>query len=393
MIPPLLQSFGGAGSRPAFALGFADLGAGVVDTSTQAVAATPTFTRATTAWTKLSSGLWASVASGSPRSFYSGFNTAAGTYLGFLSETARTNLCLQARDLSNASWTKVNTTGAKDQIGIDGVSNSASSLTCTTNGGTCLQVITEAATDSTLSMFIKRISGNGTITIQQGASTSDITAQLNSLTYTQVSLDATVLNPAIGIVMGTSGDVIAVDMCQFENAAFPSTPIPTTTIAVARNADVLTYPTTGWFNSATGTLFATFKKNSETVDTTGGILFEINDSSLNNRIYLFAASVAGTPKTQLDVWDGGVEQAPINTNYTAANANNKSAGTYTANDFAACVNGGTVGTDTSGTTGTGINIARLGSGGSGGLQLNGAILGARYFSSRLANAQLQAMTA
>ena len=46
-----------------FELLFADLGAGVVSTVEAINATTPTFTRATVAWTKLSTGLWAEVAS------------------------------------------------------------------------------------------------------------------------------------------------------------------------------------------------------------------------------------------------------------------------------------------------------------------------------------------
>lgn len=254
------SSVGGLGgllNSAEFIAAFRDLGNGAVDLALDRGTGPATFTRATAGAAKLSTGLWKlDVASGTARSFYLGMNTAVGAYGGYLAEGARTNLCLQSRDLSNASWTKINTTGAKDQIGIDGVANSASSLTATLGGGTCLQTITEAATDSTFSMFIKRITGTGTITIQQGASTSEISAQVNSTTYTQVSLDATVLNPAIGITLGTNGDKIAVDCVQFENGAFASTPIPTTTVAVTRNADVLTYPLSG--ADAAGTAYGEF---------------------------------------------------------------------------------------------------------------------------------------
>lgn len=256
------SSVGGLGgllNSAEFIAAFRDLGNGAVDLALDRGTGPATFTRATAASTKLSTGLWKlDVASGTARSFYFGMNTAVGAYGGYLAEGARTNLCLQSRDLSNASWTKVNTTGAKDQTGIDGVANSASSLTATLGGGTCLQTITEAPTDSTLSLFIKRITGTGTITIQQGASTSEISAQVNSTTYTQVSLDATVLNPSIGITLGTNGDKIAVDCVQFENGAFASTPIPTTTVAVTRNADVLTYPTSGNVSGTIGAAYAEF---------------------------------------------------------------------------------------------------------------------------------------
>lgn len=216
-----------------------------------------TFVRATTAWTKLASGLWTSVPSGSPRSCYLGASTAVGAYGGYLSESGDTNQCLQGRDLSNVVWIKTNTTAALDQTGIDGVGNSASSLTATLGGGTCLQTITEAATVSALSLFIKRLLGSGTVIIQQGATTLDVTALINGTTYTRVELDATVLNPTIGIVLGTNGDKIAVDMVQFENTGgVASSPIPTTTVAVTRNSDKLTYPFAGNASATNGTSYA-----------------------------------------------------------------------------------------------------------------------------------------
>ena len=233
------------GVPPNFWAAFNDAGAGAVSLALTAGTGSATFTRATTAWTKLSTGLWAQVGTGVARSCYLGANTAVGAYGGYLAEAAATNLCLQSRDLST-TWTALNATLLKDQIGIDGVTNSASSMTATLANGSALQTITEAATASALSMFIKRVTGVGTVTIQQGASTSEISGSLNSSTYTRVELDATVLNPAIGIVLGTNGDKIAVDMVQFENTALKATsPIPTTTVAVTRNADILTYPTSG----------------------------------------------------------------------------------------------------------------------------------------------------
>ncbi|HEX5074251.1 MAG TPA: hypothetical protein VFW03_13635, partial [Gemmatimonadaceae bacterium] len=44
---------------------------------------------------------------------------------------------------------------------------------------------------------------------------------------------------------------------QLEAASFASTYIPTTTASVTRNADVLTYATTGWLNASAGTLVVT----------------------------------------------------------------------------------------------------------------------------------------
>jgi hypothetical protein len=114
----------GASNQPAvlsLSIPFADAGAGIVDTTLIKGTGSATFTRATTAYTRLSSGLWAQVASGQPRSFYD----SDGTYLGYLAEGARTNLCLQSNDFTNAAWTKTTMTTAFTATGPEGTANSA----------------------------------------------------------------------------------------------------------------------------------------------------------------------------------------------------------------------------------------------------------------------------
>ena len=69
----------------------------------------------------------------------------------------------------------------------------------------------------------------------------------------------------------------------------------------------------------------------------------------------------------------------------------KFAGAYATDNFAAVINGGTVGTDTSGTV---PSVDRLSIGGLNGFsQIAGHIRSIRYYPTRLTNAQLQALTA
>lgn len=376
----------GGGSQPSFVLGLADLGAGAVDTSSQGVSVTPTFTRATTAWTKLSTGLWASVASGTARSTYLGADTTVGAYGGYFAEGARTNLCLQARDLSDAAWTKVNTTAAKDQAGIDGVTNSASSLTCTVGGGTCLQTIVEAATTSGLSMFIKRITGTGTVTIQQGASTSDVTASINSTTYTRVELNASVLNPAIGITLGTGSDKIAVDMVQFENGAFSSSPITTTGGSVTRNADVLNYPIS-IINGSQGTVFAL-----ASVNWTGNAVarMQIFGTANNNGMLINS----GSASTTISVNDGTTNTEK--TGLTSMGNTQQPRAIAWGSDMAATGNGLPVSSSAfDGDMNGAITTFGIGVQGNSGTAnpLFGTISRIAYFPNRLSNSALVAMTA
>ena len=377
--------------EPSFFLGLKDLGSGAVNLIPECAAGspTPTFTRATTAWTKLSTGLWASVASGTARSSYLGADTTVGACGGYLAEGASTNLALQSRDLSNASWTKLNATGAKDQVGIDGVANSASSLTATAINASALQTITEAATASALSMYIKGITVTGTVTIQQGATTSEISASLNSSTYTRVSLQGTVLNPAIGIVLGTSGDKIAVDMVQFENGPFASSPTPTTTVAVMRNADLLAYPSAGNANTSAITIYA---EVAYPIAPGNGqqTAVSVNDGSNNNRVELSGST---GESTRLFVASGGVTQASIIPGPAlAANTITKMATAVTTN-YANVFYSGTAATAvTTGTVPTSFTTISIGNRQASGAEAFGTIRNVCIYPTALSAPYLQNLT-
>ena len=238
-------------------LPFSDSGSGAVDTS-GFVSGVATFTRATAAACRLSTGLWKlDVATGVARSHYHEFTPGTMTYGGYLAEPAATQLALLPRDMTNAAWTKGATiTVAQDGTGIDGVANSCTRVTAgaveATN--TVLQTLTAAASSRTYSAWIKRVTGTGTVAItQDGVAYTDITSQLNTTSFVQVQLNASQLNASFGIRLTTSTDVILVDCNQFEAGAVATTPIPA---AGTRNADVLTYTVAGNADTAVGTAYA-----------------------------------------------------------------------------------------------------------------------------------------
>jgi hypothetical protein len=88
-----------------------------------------------------------------------------------LVEEARTNLCLYSDDFTNAAWVKSNLTAAKTATGPDGVANSASTLTATAANATAQQDITSASAARITSMFVKRRTGTGAVTLSQGQTT------------------------------------------------------------------------------------------------------------------------------------------------------------------------------------------------------------------------------
>lgn len=239
--------------KPSLHANFADLGSGAVDTALTRGIGSATFTRATAAAARLSTGLWKlDVASGVARSHYWEFSPGVYTYGGYLAEGARTQLALDPRDMTTVNWTAGATlTVARDQAGIDGAANTATRLT----GGaveatnTILQTLTAAASSRTYSAFIKRITGTGAVSLTQdgGSTWTDISTLLNTTSFVQVQLNASQLNAVFGIRVSTNTDVVDVDCNQFEAGAFASTPIPA---AGTRNADILTYTFAG--NAASG---------------------------------------------------------------------------------------------------------------------------------------------
>jgi hypothetical protein len=156
---------------------------------------------------------------------------------GILIEEARTNRLLWNRDATQTEWVKTNITAAKDQTGIDGVANSASSLTATDDNGTCIQTITLAAGNRTGSVYLKRLTGTGLIQVTLDGSTYS-TVELSDTEWYRIVLSGSVTNPTVGIKIVVDGDAVAMDYGQVEDGLFVTTPILTTTATATRAVDL-----------------------------------------------------------------------------------------------------------------------------------------------------------
>lgn len=191
----------------------------------------------------------------------------AASLLGFRREAAATNNLLYCRDLSNAAWsTKTNITAAKTATGIDGIANTATTLTATATDAIILQPITLASAARCASAYVKRRTGTGTISLTQdgGSTWTDITSQINSSAYSRVQITSTLANPSVGFKISTSGDAIDVDVVQNEAGSVATSPIITTTATVTRNADSLTYQTASNIDLAVGTIYSEVQLSTET---------------------------------------------------------------------------------------------------------------------------------
>jgi hypothetical protein len=308
---------------------------------------------------------------------------SAATLKGYLAEGAGTQLVTPTasiRDMTNAAWVKGATmTAALTGTGIDGVTNSCSRLTggAVSATNTAFQTLVAAATSRTYSCFIKRVTGTGVINITQngGSTYTDITSQINSSTFTKVSLNASVLNAAFGIQIVTSGDVILVDFNQFEAGTFATSPMASA--GAARNADVLTYPSAGNISGTVGSAYC------EAVPGT----FVASDRSF------IGAGASSVPfllrNTFLSLFDGTTYRssalAPsVNVLHKLANSWGGATSTFASDGV-----GGSSTFDGDLGIGANIEIGQYGSA----AHLFGTIRNVRIYSTQLSASQLQAVTA
>ena len=189
---------------------------------------------------------------------------------------------------------------------------------------------------------------------------------------------------------GTSG--IYIWGAQLEAGAFATSYIPTTAAQVTRSADVASMTGTNfssWYNQIEGVIVAQYSSYVSTNTSLSKAIFGASDGTNNNRIY---GNVNTAGIDFLFVSAGATTQANISTaTVIADNATGKLAAAYAVDNFAAVVNGGTAGTDTSGTVPT---VDRLSIGNLNGFsQLNGHIRIINYYNKRLSNNQLQRLTA
>lgn len=151
---------------------------------------------------------------------------------------------LHVRDLTNAVWSGgLNMTAAKDATGLDNVANSASSLTASAANGTIFQPITLISLERTMSCYVRRKTGVGTVEISDDGGT---TFQGITLTgsYQLFSKTRTQANPSIGFRIVTNADAIEVDFVDIEDKNYVSSPV-NSGASVATRGDPLCFSLIG----------------------------------------------------------------------------------------------------------------------------------------------------
>lgn len=143
------------------------------------------------------------------------------------------NDALWSRDLTNAAWTKTTMTASPNQIGIDGVANSATGLQASAGNATVSQSITLASSARFMSAYVFRGVGTGVIEMTTDAGGADWVAINPASEWQRFSIPTkTLANPNVGFRIVTSGDAIGVDFVQNESGTSATAPTLTTTVAV-----------------------------------------------------------------------------------------------------------------------------------------------------------------
>jgi hypothetical protein len=338
---------------------------------------------------------------------------------GILVEEARTNLLLQSQTLDNASWTKVSSTVTANAVtSPDGTTN-ADKIVSGAGVASCRvqQTVTVAgATVYTFSAFAKaaewgwvaiRVAedaaasvwfdiATGTLgTAETGWSGATITSVGNGwyrveARYTTVGTSytwrviATNSNGNATTGDGTSG--IYVWQAQLEAGTGASSPIPTTTAAVTRAADVAAV--TGLAMSYPLSIVAEAYRGLDKA--TDEFWVQVDAGASTDRVVLQINSV---DRIEVSMSSGGVGQGSSSVTTTVGvGANAKAAGRYGSNSILAAFNGALGTEDTTATAPATPSNLRIGSNQSGQGQPMYPISRIRIYNRALTAAQLQSLT-
>ena len=306
-----------------------------------------TLSRTTTGWYFNSSGYLTAAGPNVGRFDYA--TPGSSTLAGMLSEPQETNYVIYSRDMTQSSvWTPTNATIALTTTGIDGVANTASTITATSDNASSCQTITKASGQAAFSVYLQRITGTGTIDISlDGGSTSALVATTSA--WTRFNRIQSLANPDVCVIVSTSGDAVAADVAQVEYGnntnGFITSPIVTTTTSVTRAADAVNLPIPS-YNKNSGAFVYSFELGN-TGNAVLSTMFGFNNSGyamgINNGNFSFAGrSISFSSHYNAVANWGASYSAPAGVFSTVYNGASEGTGSALANT-ATSVNFGGVG--------------------------------------------------
>jgi hypothetical protein len=354
------------------------------------------------------------------------YNPTTLAPLGLLIEEQRTNLLTYSEQFNNAAWSKDNCSiTANTVVAPDGTttadtlvrsgappsrvfqsSTSVGSLTASvyakagTQNFAVFQINTALNINAAFITFDLTNGSVGTSTVLLGSLTLTGTATSVGNGWYRCSvafsstLDTVVRIGAANAANtrnGDNGGTIYIWGAQLEAGAFPTSYIPTVASQVTRSADVAVMTGANfsdWYNATEGTLYAEYQVTAGTNQRA----FTVSDGTLSNVMNILVTNASGNGSS-FAVTTAGSLVASVPTNLATQSATlYKVAGAYKTNDVNGARNGTVGTTDTSAAIPT-VDRALIGAGGAASQFLNGHIRQIAFYPRRLANSELQAITA
>jgi hypothetical protein len=316
-----------------------------------------------------------------------------GDRLGVLIEPAATNVLIRSEDFTNIVWNSVtNTVTVVTQTGVDDPAGGTTAGTIRNDTGPLLfRSISgvSVGVTYTYSIWVRLRSGSGTCSIMGGPNSGAtvFTPTTSWVRYSDSGLTNDT-NARAFLSVVTTGLEVDVWGGQLELGSVATSYIPTVASSVTRNADAVSIATSLFpHNALQGTLFVEYSLPNATGASRAALT--LGDGT-NNERFVMRADADGSPVVL--VIDGNVSQTSMDDgSVIAINTVRRHAMAYALNDIAHCYNGGTVGTDTSATLPT-VTSLNIGQESAGGIQTNGHIRRAAYYSRRMTNAEIQRIT-
>jgi hypothetical protein len=297
---------------------------------------------------------------------------------GLLIEEARTNNCPVSEDFSSANWVKTGVTVTANSTTAPDGTTTADLITASAGTATIAQSLVQtAATNYVYSVFAKKGTSDWIYMTGQPVLAPKVWFNLTTgvVGTVEAGLNATGIQNcgngwyrcwfydigdtgaeplSVGLSDADNSTTVTVGRTAYlwggqneTNVTFPTSyiPQPSGSGGVTRAADVAVMTGTNfssWYNASAGTFVAEFDVLA--ASGTRGIV-SADNAATTERIWLYGSGT--DPKVA--VTDGGAAQADIDVGTIAAGTTYKLGISFAVNDIAGCLNGGTVGTDTTAT--------------------------------------------
>jgi hypothetical protein len=150
---------------------------------------------------------------------YLNSNTPLGLYI----EDARTNALLRSQEFDNASWTKTSVTVTADNgAGFLGTTTADKLAATGANGNVSQGVVVGSNFPGTFSVFLRRVTGTGTVTIELGRSTTTctLTSVLQRFEVRDTALAGTyAVVSNVNTITITGHNMVAGDLLRFDSTS------------------------------------------------------------------------------------------------------------------------------------------------------------------------------